>query len=162
MGWRLWGPFEPSWTATLATMKATCKTRSNVQDYSQTMVFPENTFQQRSITHSHRVTQQFQFNAPFAHTNSYLHSFVPHTPSTWNSLPDNFVSAPSYNAFMGHLRSWSSYTFLSAHSIFLLFWVHLILVFIPVVYPLQSCIKYYRQKRGGVPPSPPPPPNAPL
>lgn len=67
--------------------------------------FPENTFQERSICHSHRVTHQHQLNIPFAHSNSYLYSFVPHTISTWNSLPDNFVCAPSYASFMGHLRS---------------------------------------------------------
>jgi len=32
---------------------------------------------------------------PFAHTNSFLYSFVPSTISLWNSLPSNVTSTPT-------------------------------------------------------------------
>ena len=40
-----------------------------------------------------------QLSVPFAHTNSFLYSFVPHTSSIWNSLSHESVSAPSVNVF---------------------------------------------------------------
>ena len=36
---------------------------------------------------------------PFAHTNAYLYSFVPHTTSLWNLLPDECISVSSVRAF---------------------------------------------------------------
>ena len=47
--------------------------------------------------HSHLLYQ------PFAHTNSYLHSFIPNSVSNWNMLPDYVVSSPSFTSFKYNL-----------------------------------------------------------
>ena len=39
------------------------------------------------------------FFQPFAHTNWFLHSFVPSTISSWNLLPANVTNAPNLPAF---------------------------------------------------------------
>ena len=39
------------------------------------------------------------FSEPFAHTNCFLHSFVPSTIPSWNSLPPNVTNAPTLPAF---------------------------------------------------------------
>ena len=44
---------------------------------------------------------------PFAHTNSYLYSFVPHAISVWNSLPQELVTAPSLQAFKTNFRNYN-------------------------------------------------------
>jgi len=45
------------------------------------------------------------FIQPFARTNSFLHSYVPSTISTWNSLPSNITNAPSVCTFKTHLAN---------------------------------------------------------
>ena len=45
---------------------------------------------------------------PFAHTNSYFYSFVPHTITLWNSLNTTTVTAPSLATFRNSLN-YSSY-----------------------------------------------------
>lgn len=67
--------------------------------------YPEGTFNVREHSYSNRVSHQFQLSVPFAHTNSFLYSFVPHTSSIWNSLSHESVSAPSVNAFKRTLCS---------------------------------------------------------
>jgi len=47
-----------------------------------------------SLMHSH----------PFAHTNSYFYSFVPHTITLWNSLNPTTVTAPSLATFRNSLN----------------------------------------------------------
>ena len=42
---------------------------------------------------------------PFAHTNSYFYSFVPHTITLWNSLNPTTVTAPSLATFRNSLNS---------------------------------------------------------
>ena len=37
-------------------------------------------------------------NQTFAHTNSLYYSFIPHTVSRWNSLPEEVVSVPSLSS----------------------------------------------------------------
>ena len=39
---------------------------------------------------------------PFAHTNAYYYSFVPHTISVWNSLCEAHVTAPSISVFKNY------------------------------------------------------------
>ena len=39
------------------------------------------------------------FIQPFARTNSYLYSFIPHSISLWNSLPSNITTACSVSVF---------------------------------------------------------------
>ena len=46
-------------------------------------------------TRSHHMV----LSRPLAHTNSFLHSFVPNFISLWNSLSAEQVSAPSLHAF---------------------------------------------------------------
>ena len=41
---------------------------------------------------------------PFAHTNSYFYSFVPHTITLWNSLNTTTVTAPSLATFRNSLN----------------------------------------------------------
>ena len=43
------------------------------------------------------------FFQPFAHNNCFLHSFVPSTISSWNSLPPNVTNALTLPAFK-HLK----------------------------------------------------------
>ena len=40
---------------------------------------------------------------PFAHTNSFLYSFVPSTISLWNSLPSSITSTPTLAIFKAHI-----------------------------------------------------------
>ena len=48
-----------------------------------------------NVTRSHHMA----INQPFAHTNSFLYSFVPNSISLWNKLSNEQVSAPSLQAF---------------------------------------------------------------
>ena len=66
--------------------------------------FPNDTFCIRQQQHSSRANH-LQLVVPFAHTNSFLYSFVPHTTSLWNSLPPESVSAPSVHAFKHSLHT---------------------------------------------------------
>ena len=43
-----------------------------------------------ALSHNPRSHLLYQ---PFAHTNSYLHSFIPNSISNWNMLPDYVVSS---------------------------------------------------------------------
>ena len=49
-------------------------------------------------------TRAILLHQPFARTNSYLHSFVPHSVSFWNSLPQSVVNANSLMEFKSSLR----------------------------------------------------------
>ena len=50
--------------------------------------FPEGTLKVRdNILPSRSGSHQLELQVPFARTNSYFYSFVPHTTSLWNSLP---------------------------------------------------------------------------
>ena len=49
-----------------------------------------------ALSHNPRSHLLYQ---PFAHTNSYLHSFIPNSISNWNALPDYVVSSPSFTSF---------------------------------------------------------------
>ena len=50
------------------------------------------------VTRSYTNTP-FTLYQPIAHTNCFLNSFVSHTVSHWNSLPEPVVSAPSLATF---------------------------------------------------------------
>ena len=50
--------------------------------------FPANVITTRP-NHSQRTNRQLLLQQPFAGTNAYLHSFVPHTVHAWNLLPGN-------------------------------------------------------------------------
>jgi len=43
---------------------------------------------------------------PFAHTNCFLNSFIPHAVSRWNTLPELVVSAPSLSTFKHSLKQY--------------------------------------------------------
>lgn len=72
--------------------------------------FPEGTFKVRdNILPSRSSSRQLELQVPFARTNSYFYSFVPHTTSLWNSLPKDIITqSTSYNSFKNNLRSHSS------------------------------------------------------
>ena len=50
------------------------------------------------VTRSYTSTP-FTLYQPFAHTNCFFSSFVPHAVSHWNSLPESVVSSPSFATF---------------------------------------------------------------
>ena len=56
-----------------------------------------------STTLSHRVHHNLVLNRPFARTNSYFYSFVPHTISIWNNL-DSSVICASLSSFRNKLH----------------------------------------------------------
>ena len=67
--------------------------------------YPEGTFCVHEHSYNNRVSHHFQLSVPFAHTSSFLYSFVPHTSAIWNSLSHESVSAPSVSAFKHTLCS---------------------------------------------------------
>ena len=68
--------------------------------------FPAETFKLRNLTQPNRCSHQLELQVPFARTNSYFYSFVPHTSSLWNSLPKDIINlSTSYHSFKYHLRS---------------------------------------------------------
>ena len=44
--------------------------------------------------HSQHTNRQLLLQQPFAGTNAYLHSFVPHTVHAWNFLPETLINLP--------------------------------------------------------------------
>ena len=57
-----------------------------------------------STTLSHRAAHNLVLNRPFARTNSYFYSFLPHTISIWNNLEFSLVCAPSLSSFRNKLH----------------------------------------------------------
>ena len=55
--------------------------------------FPPNMITTRP-NHSHLTIRQLLLHQPFAGTNAYLHSFVPHTVHAWNLLPESYGNLP--------------------------------------------------------------------
>ena len=55
--------------------------------------FPANVITARP-NHSQCTNRQLLLHQPFAGTNAYLHSFVPHTVHAWNLLPEAVVNLP--------------------------------------------------------------------
>ena len=60
--------------------------------------FPSDIFCPRT-NYSHRTNHSLVIDQPYARTNAYFYSFVPHTISAWNSLHQQHVTAPSVSAF---------------------------------------------------------------
>jgi len=54
-------------------------------------------------TRSH-INRPYLLKQPFARTNFYIYSFVPHSVSQWNGLPISVVSSPSLSVFKESLR----------------------------------------------------------
>ena len=70
--------------------------------------FPSDAIAQRESPHYHfRSSHDHYLSQPFARTNSYFYSFVPHTVSLWNSLPSEILSLPSLNSFKLHVRDFN-------------------------------------------------------
>ena len=64
--------------------------------------FPSNVIVHRERPHYHfRSSHDYYLSHPFARTNSYYYSFIPHTISIWNKV---VVSLPSVNSFKTHVR----------------------------------------------------------
>ena len=58
-----------------------------------------------------RPAQQMLFCQPFARTNSFQHSFVPHACSLWNNMPLSLRSADSISTFKPHVIKWLYLTY---------------------------------------------------
>ena len=69
-----------------------------VQNCAQLDLLPPNIVVPK-VTRSYTSTH-FTLYQPFAHTNCFFSSFVPHAVSHWNSLPEPVVSAPSLATFI--------------------------------------------------------------
>ena len=61
--------------------------------------FPDNIFIPRQNYYSCRSSNNMAFVRPFAHTNAFLYSYVPHTIKSWNSLSPTLVNAVSLSSF---------------------------------------------------------------
>ena len=60
--------------------------------------FPPNIFVPTNSTSRH--AKPYMYRQPFARTNSFFYSFVPHTISAWNSLPGyvtNMTTSSTFN-----------------------------------------------------------------
>ena len=67
--------------------------------------FPEGTFKLCGNSIPNRTSHQLELSVPFACTNCYYYSSVPHTTSLWNSLSTNIISSSSsYCSFMYQLQ----------------------------------------------------------
>ena len=58
---------------------------------NELVYFPHDVFVPRTTTL--RSSYKLLYHQPFAHTNAFLHSFVPKTCSAWNNLPDYVTHA---------------------------------------------------------------------
>ena len=61
--------------------------------------------EQTQFVSSTRSVHSLCLQQPFACTNSYYYSFVPHAISIWNSLPQELVTAPSLKVFKTELQN---------------------------------------------------------
>ena len=66
--------------------------------------FPHDVFVPR--TTSLRSSTKLLYHLPFAHTNAFLHSFVPKTCSAWNNLPDYVTYANTLPVFKSSLSNY--------------------------------------------------------
>ena len=62
--------------------------------------FPPSIFVPRHSSHHANTYVQ-----PFAHSNAFLHSYVPSTVSSWNSLSSNITNQPTLSTFKSHLST---------------------------------------------------------
>ena len=65
--------------------------------------FPPDVVVVPKVTRSYTSTP-FTLYQAFAHTNFFLNSFIPHSVSHWNTLPELVVSAPSLLTFKHSLQ----------------------------------------------------------
>ena len=68
--------------------------------------FDEGIFTQNTSA-THHVCHNLVLNRPFARTNTYFYSFVPHSIYFWNNLDSSFVCSSSLSAFKTKLCSTS-------------------------------------------------------
>ena len=62
----------------------------------------------RICNYNTRSSSRNNYIQPYAHSNSYFHSFYPSTLSLWNSLPQSIVSSPSLLSFKHNLKDYFS------------------------------------------------------
>ena len=74
----------------------------NLCFFPQGVILPR---EQTPLICSTRSTHSLPLIQPFARTNSYLYSFVPHTVSYWNSLPQELVNASTLSTFKSKLHT---------------------------------------------------------
>ena len=68
--------------------------------------FPDDIIVHREVPlHDFRSYHNHYLSQPFARTNSYFYSFVPHTISLWNRLPAESMSCLSLNSFKTNLHN---------------------------------------------------------
>ena len=63
--------------------------------------FPEGLVATRECPHYNiRTTHSLTLHQPFAHTNNYLNSFLPHSVSIWNRLPEEIVNSTTLRSLL--------------------------------------------------------------
>ena len=62
----------------------------------------------RICSYNTRSNSQKAYNQPYAHSNSYFHSFYPSTLSLWNLLPQSIIISPSILSFKRNLMDYFS------------------------------------------------------
>ena len=76
---------------------------------NNTFSFPENIMNFRSRFQTHPMsTRHVSANSlytPYAHTNSFMNSFVPSTSTLWNGLPPVITCLPTFNTFKNYLKT---------------------------------------------------------
>ena len=79
--------------------------------------FPQDVFIPKSLTRLQSSSLTLTFVLPFARTNSLKFSFIPHTCSIWNTLPNNITGAGSLMAFKRLLQNYiCNFNLISLHS----------------------------------------------
>ena len=79
--------------------------------------FPQDVFVPKSLTRLRSSSLTSTFVQPFARTNSLKFSFIPHTCSIWNTLPNYITGAESLMAFKRLLQNYiCHFNFISLHS----------------------------------------------
>ena len=68
--------------------------------------FPNSPLTTRQLNYPTRSGRTNLYYQPYAHSNSFLHSFFPQTISLWNSLPFSIASAPTFNCYKRLLLSY--------------------------------------------------------
>ena len=70
------------------------------QDCTQVIFFPPNIFVPMNAS---RRAKPYMYCQPFARTNSFFYSFVPHTISAWNALPGYVTDMTTPSTFKNAL-----------------------------------------------------------
>ena len=112
--------------------------------------FPQDVFIPKS-TRLRSSSLTLTFVQPFARTNSLKFSFIPHTCSIWNTLPNYITGAESLMAFKSFFKT-TFVILISFHCIHTSsrYRVYLIISSIAICISHASCIKFYKKIVQGI------------